>query len=79
MNQQAIRNWFMKIVALTGAIVTVLSVFRLPVGQLDLRYPFLVLITIAIGSRITVQIPRAKGHISVSDTFIFLTMLMFGG
>ncbi|MEO6390262.1 MAG: diguanylate cyclase, partial [Pyrinomonadaceae bacterium] len=26
-----------------------------------------------------VQIPRVKGHISVSDTFIFLSILMFGG
>jgi len=74
-----IRNWFMRAIALLGAVVTVMCVLRLPVQQLDLRYAFLVLVTIVIGSRITVQIPRAKGHISVSDTFIFLTMLMFGG
>jgi diguanylate cyclase (GGDEF)-like protein/PAS domain S-box-containing protein len=69
----------MKTIAIVGALVTGWSVYTLPVHQLDLRYPFLVLVTIIIGSRITVQIPRAKGHISVSDTFIFLTMLMFGG
>jgi diguanylate cyclase (GGDEF)-like protein/PAS domain S-box-containing protein len=69
----------MRTIAVVGAVVTVLCIYRLPGQQLDLRYPFLVLVTIVIGSRITVQIPRAKGHISVSDTFIFLTMLMFGG
>jgi diguanylate cyclase (GGDEF)-like protein/PAS domain S-box-containing protein len=79
MSRQTIRNWFMRTIALLGAVVTVLCVYRLPVQQIDLRYLFLVLVTIVIGSRITVQIPRAKGHISVSDTFIFLTMLMFGG
>jgi diguanylate cyclase (GGDEF)-like protein/PAS domain S-box-containing protein len=79
MDRHTIRNWFMRTIALLGAMVTILSVYRLPIHQLDLRYPFLVLVTIIIGSRITVQIPRAKGHISVSDTFIFLTMLMFGG
>jgi diguanylate cyclase (GGDEF)-like protein/PAS domain S-box-containing protein len=79
MNRHTIRNWFMRTIALLGAMVTILCVYRLPIHQLDLRYPVLVLVTIIIGSRITVQIPRAKGHISVSDTFIFLTMLMFGG
>jgi diguanylate cyclase (GGDEF)-like protein/PAS domain S-box-containing protein len=69
----------MRTIALLGAVVTLLCLYRLPLQQLDLRYAFLVLVTIVIGSRITVQIPRAKGHISVSDTFIFLTMLMFGG
>src|SRR5207249_2552609 len=28
---------------------------------------------------ITIKIPRARGNISVSDTFIFLAMLIFGG
>ena len=51
----------MRTIAVVGAVVTVLRVYRLPIQQLDLRYPFLVLVTLVIGSRITVQIPRAKG------------------
>lgn len=78
-NQLALRNWFMRAIATLGAVVTVFCVYTLPLSQLDLRYPFLALVTILVGSQITVQIPGAKGHISVSDTFIFLTMLMFGG
>lgn len=67
-------------IAAAGALVSGVCAYRLmTVSQVDLRFGFLVLITIIIGSRITVQIPKAKGHISVSDTFIFLTMLMFGG
>lgn len=62
-----------------GALVSGFCAYRLTAAHLDLRFGFLVLITVIVGSRITVQIPRAKGHISVSDTFIFLTMLMFGG
>src|SRR5918993_215596 len=37
------------------------------------------LITLCFGSRIVVAIPRTKGIISVSDTFILLTLLLFGG
>lgn len=79
MNKESLRNGYMWSVAATGALVTGFCAYRLPLEQLDLRFGFLVLITILIGSRITVQIPQAKGHVSVSDTFIFLTMLMFGG
>ena len=49
----------MRTIAVVGAVVTVLSVYRLPIQQLDLRYPFLVLVTLD-WTRITVQIPRAK-------------------
>ncbi len=79
MPQQTLRNVYMKSVALAGALVTALCVYRLPFSHLDSRFFFLALVTLLVASRITVEIPRAKGHISVSDTFIFLTMLMFGG
>ncbi len=79
MEQQTLRNWYMRLVALVGTLVTGLCIYRLPFAQLDARFVFLAIVTVLVGSRITVQIPRAKGHISVSDTFIFLTMLMFGG
>ena len=36
-------------------------------------------ITVGIASRITIQIPRVRGFISVSDTLLFLTILIFGG
>jgi PAS domain S-box-containing protein len=50
-----------------------------PWQKVDLQFLFLVCCTIGLGSRITVQIPRVKSHISVSDTFIFLTLLLYGG
>jgi diguanylate cyclase (GGDEF)-like protein/PAS domain S-box-containing protein len=35
--------------------------------------------TVLVGPRLSVQIPRVKARISVSDTFIFLAILLFGG
>jgi diguanylate cyclase (GGDEF)-like protein/PAS domain S-box-containing protein len=66
-------------VILAGALVSAASAHRLPLTTLNLKLVVLVLVTTLIGSRITIQIPGGKGHISVSDTFIFLTMLLFGG
>ncbi len=65
-------------VALVGAAAALLCAYRLPLAQLDSKFLALTLITVFIGSRITIKIPGARGQISVSDTFIFLTMLLYG-
>jgi len=70
---------FMWLVVLSGALASLTAAYNLPVSKLDLRFPLLALVTLVFGSRIVVQIPRVKGQVSVSDTFILLTMLMFDG
>jgi diguanylate cyclase (GGDEF)-like protein/PAS domain S-box-containing protein len=62
-----------------GIVVSLFSASRLQTASLDRHFALLVFITLAIGSRITIQIPRIKGHISVSDTLIFLAILLFQG
>ncbi|HEY6803195.1 MAG TPA: EAL domain-containing protein [Pyrinomonadaceae bacterium] len=62
-----------------GALVVLSCGWSLPAAQLDLRFLLLALFTIAGASRITVEIPRITEQISVSDTFIFLIMLLYGG
>jgi signal transduction histidine kinase/ActR/RegA family two-component response regulator len=55
------------------------SAYHLPVARLDLNFALLALITISITSRISIQIPRLTAHITVSDTLVFLIMLLYGG
>src|SRR5258707_3824532 len=55
------------------------TAWHLPLHRVDIRFLLLALATICIGSRLSIRIPRVKAHISVSDAFIFLTLLMFGG
>ncbi|MBA3322118.1 MAG: hypothetical protein H0T45_11825, partial [Pyrinomonadaceae bacterium] len=62
-----------------GAAVASFSAARLPFAQLDARFLLLALITVVFGSRLTVQVPRAKVHASVPDTFVFLTLLLYSG
>jgi diguanylate cyclase (GGDEF)-like protein len=62
-----------------GAVVCLLSACRLPVAQLDARFLLLTLFTVIFGPRLTIQMPRAKVHISLSDSFVFLTLLVYGG
>jgi signal transduction histidine kinase/ActR/RegA family two-component response regulator len=62
-----------------GAAVCLYSAVHLPVARLDVRLVPLVAVTLLVSSRFCVPIPRTTGQISFSDTFIFLTMLLYGG
>ncbi|MCM3874227.1 MAG: response regulator [Pyrinomonadaceae bacterium] len=62
-----------------GAAALLVSVLRLPVERLDLRFVLLAVVTIFITSRISIRIPRLTSAITVSDTFIFLILLLYGG
>lgn len=64
--------------ALLGTGLSLMCAYGLPLWHLDLRFAILAIITILVGSRITIKIPGAHGQISVSDTFIFLAILMAG-
>ena len=68
----------MSVVATIGVAIVAFSAYTLPLTPIDRRFLILAL-AMLIGSRITIEIPRAKGHISVSDTFVFLALLLFGG
>lgn len=78
MDTQKIRNRYMYALAMLGTGVTLLCAYRFPLSRLDARFAVLALITVLVGSRITIKIPGARGQISVSDTFVFLAMLMAG-
>ena len=57
----------------------IFAVWQIPRADFSVGYLLLATVTLIFGSRIVVQIPRSKGRISVSDTFILLSMLLFGG
>jgi signal transduction histidine kinase/ActR/RegA family two-component response regulator len=62
-----------------AAVVVLRSVLKFPLASLDLRYFVLVAVTLCVTSRASITIPHVKSSISVSDTLIFLTMMLYGG
>src|ERR1051325_5880368 len=63
----------------SGAAVCLFSAYHLPVAQLDVLFLLLAFSTVAVTSGIAVQMPGVNGRITLSETFIFLTMLLYGG
>lgn len=61
-----------------GAAIAIVSVYQLPFHKLDARFLFLCLM-VAASSLVAIRIPYVSGRITVADTFVFLTMLIFGG
>jgi signal transduction histidine kinase/CheY-like chemotaxis protein len=78
MNRQRFAKPFMCSVIAVGALLCLYSVYRLPLASLDLLFLLLAVATV-ITSHITVPMPGVNGRITVSETFIFLTMLLYGG
>jgi signal transduction histidine kinase/ActR/RegA family two-component response regulator len=63
---------------IAGAAIALVSLYQLPYGELDPSFGFLCLMVMA-SSLIAIPIPRVSGRITVADTFVFLTMLLYGG
>ncbi|MCA1636105.1 MAG: EAL domain-containing protein [Acidobacteria bacterium] len=72
-------RYYIWAVIILGMAAGLFTIFNFDLRLLSLRLALLFVLTLSFGSRIVVRIPRVKGQISVSDTFILLTMLLFDG
>ncbi|MDQ3041674.1 MAG: hypothetical protein M3R11_04755, partial [Acidobacteriota bacterium] len=79
MNTQSKTKIYMMMIIVIGFACLATAIFYLPYEKLDIYFLVLFCFTIGIGSRMTLEIPRFKSHIAVSDTFIFLALLLYGG
>jgi signal transduction histidine kinase/CheY-like chemotaxis protein len=66
-------------IAACGSLVFLFSISSVEPGRLDSSFAILVGITLLVGSRIIVPIPHLSSQISVSDTLVFLILLLYGG
>src|SRR3982751_2395726 len=77
--QQGYLKPYMITVVLIGAVALLHTLAIVPREALNQRYLLLVAVTLIVGSRITVHFFRFDSCISLSDIFIFLSLMMFDG
>lgn len=70
---------YQRLIVILGAAALLFSVYWLPMPRFDLRFFLLSLVMMLVCSRFAIQLPRANTAITVSDTFIFLILLLYGG
>jgi diguanylate cyclase (GGDEF)-like protein len=78
MGKQRFITRYMGLVVVTGVALFVYSLCSLPYARLDFRFCLLFLLTVVISSRIAIKVPRVNTTITVADSFVFLTLLLYG-
>jgi len=68
----------MWLIAAAGSTVLAYAAHKVPYRQLDFRFLLLFLLTVLVSSRIAIKIPRANTTITVADSFVFLSLLLYG-
>jgi signal transduction histidine kinase/ActR/RegA family two-component response regulator len=79
MNNQRFFKPFLVLVVTAGVAALVFSSVRLSSQHLDWRFLFLIVGMATIASRLSIPIPHVKGEVTVGDTLIFLTLLLYDG
>src|SRR5215216_1140454 len=69
---------FLWVVVVSGSFAFSYSAFQIEFRQFDSHLAVLVAMTLLLTSRITIPIPRFSSQISVSDTFVFLVLFLYG-
>ncbi len=70
---------FLWVITACGLLAFLSSCSRLDFAQFDSRFAVLVGMALLLTSQVTIPIPRFSSQISVSDTFVFLVLLLYGG
>lgn len=69
---------YMWVTACAGGLIYFVAAYRMDLRKVDLQLAVLAAMTVFLSSRITIRIPQFRSQISVSDTFIFLTLVLYG-
>lgn len=77
--RQKIATTFQWLIVGVGALLFVLETQRLPLARIDFRYLLITVLTLVVSARVAVKIPRFNASVTVSDTFVFIALLVYGG
>ena len=69
---------FLWVVIGCGSLAFIYSALRIDFVHIDSRLALMVGMALLLTSRITIPLPRYSSQISVSDTFVFLVLLLYG-
>lgn len=73
-----VTNIYLALLVPAGLAVLGWSVYGLNLFRVDLTLAGLSLLTLFFGSYLRIQLPRTKIHLTLSDTLIFVTFILYG-
>lgn len=78
-NREQIIQLFMRAVILLGFAICLVSLDLLDFNRLNASFLILAVIALAVGSRWTLHIPYVESAVTISDSIIFLVIMLYGG
>lgn len=78
-DRQRVTKAYQWLVIAIGALVFLDEAPRFQTQRIDLQFLLIAIFTVAVSSRVAVKIPRFNTSVTISDTFIFLVLLVYGG
>src|ERR1041384_2097808 len=78
-NRPRLLDAYRWLIIFIGATALVSSSWWLPAPKFDWRFVLITAMMTLVSSRLSVQIPRVNTNVTISDTFIFLIILLYGG
>ena len=69
---------FMTAISAVGLSVLVYAAFKVVTGKTSLDWILLSLVTTLVVGRTSIRIPRMRSTVTLDDTFIFLSVLLYG-
>lgn len=78
-HRQKFTSPFQWLVIAVGALITLFYAAHLRLELIDLRFLLLASLTLGISSRLAIKVPRFNTNVTISDTFVFLAILLYGG
>src|SRR2546426_285858 len=77
-DKKKLASTYLWVTICAGGLIYFMAAYRLDIKLVDLKLAVIAILTIFLSSRISIRIPRFDSQISVSDTFIFLSLLLYG-
>lgn len=71
-------NLFIIVVSVVGLIVFAYCAFTLAFHEISFEWMLLTLVTLLMVSRIDIGLPKARRAVTLSETFIFISVLLYG-
>ncbi|HEX8558068.1 MAG TPA: ATP-binding protein [Pyrinomonadaceae bacterium] len=79
MKKERLLDYYVWSVIVVGVACVAYSAYHMPASALNFTFALLGLLIVFLSGRLSISIPNATGHITISDTFIFMVMLLYGG
>jgi signal transduction histidine kinase/ActR/RegA family two-component response regulator len=77
-HKKRLASTYLWVTICAGGLIYFVAAYRLDIKLVDIKLAVIAILTIFLSSRISIRIPRFDSQISVSDTFIFLSLLLYG-